>query len=550
MSIEAGVEAIVDPLEGPPYGIDGRVVTMNDAHDVLASATLWIERGVIRAVTASNAMRPPGFEHAPLIRTGGTIYPGMIELHNHMPYNILRMWDVPELYGNRSQWGRHDQYRRLVSGPMSVLGRTEGFIEAIIRYVEVKALVAGVTTSQGIALFSNANTRRYHRGLVRNVEDTDDPELPEAGTRIADVDDAASFLTRLQRGRTLILHLAEGVDDVARRHFQALRTDDGRWAITDRLVGIHAAGLTAADMDTFAAHGGAMVWSPSSNLMLYGGTAQVAAAREEGVTVTLGSDWSPTGSKNLLRELQVARVVADVRGMAISDRELVDMVTRNAARALRWDDELGSLEPGRRADLLVLSGKLGDPYRRLLEASERSVVLVAVNGVVRYGQPRFLPVAAEQMRIDGSRRSLFLDQASVDPIVADVTFAQAVSRLDDGLSRLPELAAALEMQVGPAVELGGDDGAGPVTVFGIEHAGAQWVLELEDEQSDGTTTRPELGVPEITTPPMPETAEAAAPLSQILEPLELDPLTVIDDVGYAHRLRSQRNIPADIAAAL
>ena len=194
------------------------------------------------------------------------------------------------------------------------------FIEAIIRYVEVKALVAGVTTSQGIALFSNANTRRYHRGLVRNVEDTDDPQLPEADTRIADVDDAASFLTRLQRGKTLILHLAEGVDEIARRHFQALQTDDGRWAITDRLVGIHAAGLTATDMATFAAHGGAMVWSPTSNLMLYGGTAAVAAAREEGVTVTLGSDWSPTGSKNLLRELQVARVAIERPNGLVVDR--------------------------------------------------------------------------------------------------------------------------------------------------------------------------------------------------------------------------------------
>lgn len=549
MSSDAA-EAIVDPLEGPTYGIDGRIVTMNDAHDVLASATLWIERGVIRAVTASDGARPPGFEEAPLIRTGGTVYPGMIELHNHLPYDILRMWDVPELYGNRSQWGRHEQYRRLVSGPMNVLGKTAGFIEAIVRYVEVKALLAGVTTSQGIALFSNANTRRYHRGLVRNVEDTDDDELPEADTRVADVDDAASFLARLERGKTVILHLAEGVDDGARRHFQALQTEDGRWAISDRLVGIHAAGLTDADMGTFASHGGAMVWSPSSNLMLYGGTAAVAAAREEGVTVTLGSDWSPTGSKNLLRELQVARVVADVGDLAITDRDLVDMVTRNPARALRWDGALGSLEPGRRADLLVLSGKRGDPYGRLLEASERSVVLVAVNGVVRYGQPGFLPPDAERLDVAGSPRALFLDQASVDPVVAEVTFAEAVSRLEDGLSRLSELAAALEAEAGPVMELGGMEGALPVTVFGIERAGAQWVLELEDEEPAGTTTRPELGVPEIAPLPVPEAAEVAAPLSEILGPLELDPLTVLDDDGYARRLRSQRNIPADIADAL
>jgi hypothetical protein len=51
---------------------------------------------------------------------------------------------------------------------------------------------------------------------------------------------------------------------------------------------------------------------------------------------------------------------------------------------------------------------------------------------------------------------------------------------------------------------------------------------------------------------MPEVAEAAeaSPLSEILEPLALDPLTVIDDRGYPARLRAQRNMPPDVAAAL
>ncbi len=49
-----------------------------------------------------------------------------------------------------------------------------------------------------------------------------------------------------------------------------------------------------------------IVWSPLSNLLLYGGTARVEAAKAAGVTIGLGSDWSPSGSKNLLGELKVA----------------------------------------------------------------------------------------------------------------------------------------------------------------------------------------------------------------------------------------------------
>jgi imidazolonepropionase-like amidohydrolase len=62
------------------------------------------------------------------------------------------------------------------------------------------------------------------------------------------------------------------------------------------------------------------------------------------VRIGLGSDWSPTGSKNLLGELKVARLASSPA--VFSDSELVDMVTRTAASILGWDAALGSLEAG------------------------------------------------------------------------------------------------------------------------------------------------------------------------------------------------------------
>jgi len=93
-------------------------------------------------------------------------------------------------------------------------------LPALIRYVECKCLLGGVTTSQGIALFSNQGIRRYYRGLVRNVEATADADLPEALARIADVDeaDAAAFAARLAKATCLLLHLSEGTDAAARAH--------------------------------------------------------------------------------------------------------------------------------------------------------------------------------------------------------------------------------------------------------------------------------------------------------------------------------------------
>ncbi len=70
---------------------------------------------------------------------------------------------------------------------MNLLGKTKGYVEAIVRYVECKCLAGGVTTSQGIMLFSNAGIKKYYRGIVRNVEETADTDLPDVDAHIPDI---------------------------------------------------------------------------------------------------------------------------------------------------------------------------------------------------------------------------------------------------------------------------------------------------------------------------------------------------------------------------
>ena len=84
-------------------------------------------------------------------------------------------------------------------------------------------------------------------------------------------------------------------------------------------------------------HGGSIVWSPLSNLLLYGATARVDEAKRAGVRIGLGSDWSPSGSKNLLGELKVAWLYSQhlLDGL-FSARDLVAMATRDAAAILKW----------------------------------------------------------------------------------------------------------------------------------------------------------------------------------------------------------------------
>ena len=82
---------------------------------------------------------------------------------------------------------------------------------------------------------------------------------------------------------------------------------------------------------------------------------RVAAARKAGLSISLGPDWGPSGSKSSLGELKVADLVNKhaLHGL-FSDRDLVEMVTRKPVAAMGWSKRLEQLTEGYLADLLVL----------------------------------------------------------------------------------------------------------------------------------------------------------------------------------------------------
>ena len=274
----------VDPDSGPTFALAGRVVAMNAPDAVIDAGVVYIKDSRIVAVREAQAAKPAGFENVKVLDTHGTIYPGLIDLHDHLSYNALQLWDVPKKFSNRDQWAQGDTYRKLITGPMKVLAHTPAYVPAIVRYVEAKCLVAGTTTSQGIALSSSAGIQHFYRGSVRNVEQTDDAKLPAAATHIADVvaKDRAKFRKRLEQRHCLLLHLSEGTDDAARAHFLALKDPSDGWAVTNSLAGIHCVALQPADFEVLAAGKAAMIWSPLSNLLLYGETANIKAAVDGG----------------------------------------------------------------------------------------------------------------------------------------------------------------------------------------------------------------------------------------------------------------------------
>src|SRR6266540_5455077 len=103
------------------------------------------------------------------------------------------------------------------------------------------------------------------------------------------------------------------------------------WAIRDSTTDGIGGPLRQTDLQ----RGAKLVWSPLSNLLLYGKTTDIPAALAANVLVCLGADWSPSGSKDMLAEIKVAHEYDKAKwGHRLSDIELVKMVT--ISPAVRW----------------------------------------------------------------------------------------------------------------------------------------------------------------------------------------------------------------------
>jgi hypothetical protein len=286
-----------------------------------------------------------------------------------------------------------------------------------------------------------------------------------------------------------------------------------------------------------------MVWSPFSNLLLYGGTADVAAAKAAGVAIALGCDWGPSGSRSLLGELKVAHLWSE-RNNIFTPRELVAMVTREAAGLLEWSPVLGSIEADKRADLLAISGDTGDPYLQLINAKENDVALVMISGVARVGIPslmRSLNLSGERIDVGGAARTLFLAHPNADPLVEGLSLTDAAAALKAALRTLPQLARQA-------------DKPRPMSAIArMRDGGNRWRLQLDEIFDSGVDLRPNLrpnrGAPRAAASMRPA-VDANLKLADAVAPTEIDALTVVGDDEYIDALDQQLNLPTFIKSGL
>jgi len=183
-------------------------------------------------------------------------------------------------------------------------------------------------------------------------------------------------------------------------------------------VVIHGVGLTPDDFAEMKKNGMYLVWSPESNLNLYGQTTDIKAAHDAGLTISLAPDWTITGSNNLLEELKVASNYVNKNGLqdTFTPKKLFEMATTDAAQVAGVGDELGKLAPNYGADILLLPKHSNDPYANLINSNTDDVSLVFVKGKPVYGDPSMLlPLApnAETLNVVDATKAVDTEDSNI-----------------------------------------------------------------------------------------------------------------------------------------
>jgi 5-methylthioadenosine/S-adenosylhomocysteine deaminase len=196
----------------------------------------------------------------------------------------------------------------------------------------------------------------------------------------------------------LLIHLSEtkkeNDDEQAKRHQSPTKTLDSLGIFNGRTLGAHGVWLDEADLAIIKQRGVGIAHCPSSNMKLASGVAPVTRMLELDLPVGLGPD-GPAGSNNdfnLFEEMDLAAKLQKVttgNPQAVPASAALEMATIRGARALGMEKEIGSLEPGKRADMILVSiarpnaQPLYDAVSQMVYALKASDVRdVMVNGKV------------------------------------------------------------------------------------------------------------------------------------------------------------------------
>lgn len=423
----------------------GAVVTMDAAGTLYEEGWVALRDGRIVALG-------PGAPNLPareVLDAGGqAVLPGLVNAHTHVPMTLFRgIADDKEL----------DDWLHNYIFPAEARNVTADFVTAGSRVAMAEMIRGGTTTFCDMYYFEDRVAEETDRAGLRGVlsqcvldfpapdNRTWDAALAEVGrfaSRWKDhprvtpavgphapytvskehLREAAALAERLDL--PLVIHLAEAPSETAytlkQYHARPVPFLESLGFLSSRVIGAHLVQVNPDEIEILRRHDVGVAHCPQSNMKLASGVAPVPGMLRAGLRLGVGTDGPASNNdldvwEEMDTSARLHKVFTD-DPTVVSAREALTMGTLGGARALHMEDAIGSLEPGKRADVILVDLQAAhlvpryDLYSHLVYAAKASdVTHTIVDGRVLMRDRRVLTVDLEAARRDARR---FREQVS------------------------------------------------------------------------------------------------------------------------------------------
>lgn len=352
----------------------------------LTDHAVVVRDGAILDLLPADAARARYAARVTLELPGRVLIPGLVNLHGHAAMTLLRGYadDQPLMrWLNERIWPAEKQHV------------SEAFVRDGSLLAAAEMLAGGVTTCNDMYFFPQAAAEAFlqagmratvgmivmefaspyavdaddylAKGLAVRDDLKDEPLLsfafaPHAPYTVSDASFERINTLAEQLGLPIHTHVHETEDEIRDSLKQYGVRPLERLArlglLGPNFIGVHAVHVNEAEIASLAGHGCHVAHCPSSNLKLASGIAPVADLARAGVNLGLGTDGAASNNRlDLFAEMRLAALLAkgtSGNAAALPAAAALQMATLGAARALNLDDRIGSIAPGKRADLVAV----------------------------------------------------------------------------------------------------------------------------------------------------------------------------------------------------
>ena len=402
----------------------------------LADHAVVVQDGRILDVLPADAAQARYDAAQTLALPGQALIPGLVNLHGHAAMSLFRGFadDLPLMtWLNDHIWPAEKQYV------------SEAFVRDGTLLAAAEMLASGITTCNDMYFFPRAAGEAFlqagmratlgmivlefpsayavdsddylAKGLALRDELKDEPLLsfafaPHAPYTISDATFGRINTLAEQLGLPIHTHIHETADEIQHSLTQYGVRPLERLArlglLGPNFIGVHAVHVNDAEIESLAAHGCHVAHCSSSNLKLASGLAPVVELMRAGVNVGLGTDGAASNNRlDLVSEMRMTALLAKgVSGdaAALPAATALKMATLDAARALSLDDKIGSIVPGKRADLVAVDLRglicqpVFDPISHLVYVAGREhVTHVWIDGKLKLNDRRLVNLDTDDL---------------------------------------------------------------------------------------------------------------------------------------------------------